>query len=867
MNKIALLFLLLPFIGNAQLTENFNDGNITNDPAWIINNANDWTVNSSFQLQSNNTTANSIFYLSTADTLATNAQWELYTRLAFNTSSTNYVDIYLTASSSNLTQSTTGYFVRLGGTNDNICLYRKDGTTMQLIISGRAKVLNHSSNTLKIKTVRDASNQWALLRDTTGTGNNYVSEGSAIDNTYTSSAYFGILIKQSTASFFQKHYFDDIVVKPYLPDITPPVVLSAISTSANTMDILFNEPLDTNSNRIARNYIINNNLPSAIIQDSINPTLLHLTVTGSFLNGINNQLIINGVKDVAGNALLNDTVTFSYVASYAAQQYDIVIDEIMSDPTPQIGLPNNEWIELKNSASSPINLQGWTISTPSNQSGPMPNFILQPDSFVIICTGNAVAAMSGYGSAIAVTNFPSLANTGGQITLSTDQGKTIHSVLYSSDWYQNELKKEGGWTLEMIDTKNPCSGFSNWIASVDASGGTPGRKNSVDTINIDETAPHLLKAYANDSVTITLTFDEPLDSLKAATANNYSISNGIGISQNAVTISPNFNIVRLNLSTPLSANTIYTVTANAITDCIGNVIGSNNTARVGLSSVADSFDIVLNEILFNPKPNGVDYVEIYNRSSKIINLKQVYIANRNSIGTISSITPLSSDNYLLFPQDFMVATEDPSIVKAQYITLNPDAFVTVNSMPSFNDANGDVILLNVQGNIVDELAYDDSWQFPLIANTEGVALERIDYDAPTQAQSNWHSAATSVGYGTPTYKNSEYRRDAIAQGEITVSPAIFSPDNDGIDDFATIDYSFPQPGYVANIIIFDASGKPVRYLQQNALCGIKGNYRWDGLGDKNQKLPVGIYIVYTEVFSLDGKTQQFKNTIVLARRN
>ena len=345
------------------------------------------------------------------------------------------------------------------------------------------------------------------------------------------------------------------------------------------------------------------------------------------------------------------------------------------------------------------------------------------------------------------------------------------------------------------------------------------------------------------------------------------ISDGIGVPQNAIAISPLFDKVRLNLSTPLSANTIYTVTANSITDCAGNIIASKNVARVGLSSVADSFDIVINEILFNPKPNGVDYVEIYNRSNKIINLKQIYIANRNTTGVISSINQLTTDDYLLFPQDFMVATENPDIVKAQYTTLNPGAFVTVNSMPSFNDANGDVILLNVQGNTVDELAYDDSWQFPLIDNTEGVALERIDYDAPTQLQSNWHSAATSVGYGTPTYKNSEYRTDAIAQGEITVSPAIFSPDNDGIDDFATIDYSFPQPGYVANITIFDASGKPVRYLQQNALCGIKGNYRWDGLGDKNQKLPIGIYIVFTEVFNLNGTTKQFKNTVVLARKN
>jgi hypothetical protein len=551
----------------------------------------------------------------------------------------------------------------------------------------------------------------------------------------------------------------------------------------------------------------------------------------------------------------------------SSQKYDVVIDEIMCDPTPQVALPNVEWIELKNTSALPINLKGWKVGNSTSISKAMPGFILQPDSFVIVCTGSAVPAMTVFGKTISVTSFPSLDNSSGLLVLYDSTADVIHAVNYSSNWYQNELKVNGGWSLEMIDTKNPCSSFSNWTASVDPNGGTPGRKNSVDANNSDQMPPQLLRAYANDNMDITLYFDEPLDSLKATALDNYMISDGVDIPQNAVTVSPLFDEVNLKLNTPLTQNIIYIITANSVTDCVGNIIGSKNSARVGLSYVADSFDVVINEILFNPKPNGVDYVEIYNRSNHIINLKQLYIANRNSIRVISSITQLSNDDYLLFPQDFMVITENPDIVKSQYITLNPDAFVTVANMPSFSDANGDVILLNMQGNIIDELQYDASWQFPLIDNPEGVALERIDYNAPTQSKNNWHSAATSVGYGTPAYKNSQYRIDQQVQGEINVSPAIFSPDNDGIDDFATIDYNFPEPGYVANIIIFDASGRPVRYLQQNALCGIKGNFQWDGLGDKDQKLPIGIYIIFTEVFNLNGTTKQFKNTIVLARKN
>ena len=186
-------------------------------------------------------------------------------------------------------------------------------------------------------------------------------------------------------------------------------------------------------------------------------------------------------------------------------------------------------------------------------------------------------------------------------------------------------------------------------------------------------------------------------------------------------------------------------------------------------------------------------------------------------------------------------------------------------MPPFSDDMGNVIILNIQGTIVDEVKYSDKWHFPLISNTEGVSLERIDYEAPS-LQGNFHSGATSFGYGTPGYKNSQYRVKEEVQGEIKVTPGIFSPDNDGTDDFATIDYSFPAPGYIANITVFDATGRAIRYLQRNSLSAVKGYYRWDGLDDKNRKLPQGIYIIYTEIFNTEGKKKQFKNTIVLSRR-
>ncbi len=864
---IVSLFFLPCLKGTAQFADNFADGDFTANPVWA-GNASDWIVNPSLQLQSNNTVTNNTFYLSTASTKATAAEWEFYCNITFNPSSANYIDMYLTASASDITlNSTTGYFVRIGNTDDEISLYRKDGTgAVVKIIDGVNGVLNTSNNVMKIKVFRNAANQWNLSRDLSGTGTSYFTEGVATDATYLTSAFFGVLVRQSTASFFQRHFFDDFLVKDYVPDVTPPVIVSATALSTTAVDVLFNEPVELASSQAFANYTVNSGIgmPSTATRDPVNAALVHLVFTSNFGNGTTYQLTINGVKDFAGNTLSGGTANFSF---YTPKLYDVVIDEIMADPTPQVALPNNEWIELRNTTAFPINLSGWRIADATSQSGTMPNFVLLPDSFLIICTSSAVAAMSAFGTVISVTSFPSMDNGGDLITLTNASGAVIHSVNYTDKWYQNELKKDGGWTLEMIDTKNPCNGFSNWIASNDARGGTPGRKNSVDGVNADNTAPRLLRAYATDSVNVVLVFDEPMELVKASVITNYTISDGIGQPQTASAIAPAYDRVALRLSTPLVRNKVYTITVSALTDCAGNAIGSKNSAKLGLASSLDSFDVVINEILFNPVPSGVDYVELYNRTTKVVNLKNMYIANRNSSGTISSITQLNTENYLFFPGEYIVVTSDASVVKRDFITLNPDAFAEVGSTPSFNDDESNVIILNEQGRIVDELLYSDKWHFKLLDNKEGVALERIDYNAATQNQDNWHSAATNVGYGTPTYKNSQYRMDLQVQGEITVTPEIVSPDNDGMDDFATIDYNFPSQGYVANITIYDAGGRLVRYLQRNALCGTKGSFRWDGLGEKFQKLPVGIYIIYTEVFNLNGKTKQFKNPIVLARRN
>lgn len=548
------------------------------------------------------------------------------------------------------------------------------------------------------------------------------------------------------------------------------------------------------------------------------------------------------------------------------KRFDILITEIFPDPTPSVGMPATEFIEIKNVSDTPLNLKDWKIGDNGSEATININFILDPDSIVIICSNSATSTFAAFGKTIGVSNFPSLDNEGDIIFLRSVHGNIIHAVGYNRQWFRNDLKSNGGWSLEMIDTGNPCAGPSNWNTSSNPDGGTPGRKNSIDGPNRDTIAPALLKSYALDSLTLVATFDEPVDSLSASVALKYRLDKEPSNPSMSIPLGPIFSEVLIKFQAPLRERTTYHLSVSNIADCVGNAIGTRNVVKTGTPSPADTFDIVINEILFNPKGDGFDFMELYNRSDKVIDLSQLNSANRNSTGRLRNIIQLFNKPYLLFPGEFVVFTASVAWLRQNYLLTNYDNIIEVATLPSLPDDEGTLILIHSQGKIIDELSYDSKWHFALIENQEGISLERIDYSSATQNKFNWTSAASTSGYATPGYQNSQFKSDIGMQGAISVNPKLFSPDNDGLDDVSVISYQMMSTGFVANVTIFDANGKQVRYLAKNATLSLQGKFHWDGLDDDQQRLPMGIYVVFTEVFNLAGKTKKFRNAITLARK-
>lgn len=1131
--SLFVIALCAGIFSNAQVSDNFSDGDFTNTPTWSGDNA-QYNVNAGFQLQLNGTAADTS-YLSTPSTAVANSEWNFWVRENFAPSDNNNMRIYLMSDIAMLTGLVNGYYVRLGenGSFDSVDLWEQSGSSHTRIIDGINGHCAASNNVLRIRVTRDATGNWNLYSDITG-GYNYLIEGSVFDNTHTTSNFAGVFSKY-TVSNITNFYYDDFYAGPIIVDVTAPTIVSAVPTSATTLDVTFNENVDLATSQTASNYSVNNGIgvPTTAVRDGSDFSLVHLTFATNFVSATNYILTINNVQDLSANAITTATANFLYLPVATPVFHDVIINEILGDPSPVVGLPNAEFIEIFNRSSNNFDLTGWEF-TDGSSTGVLGSRILAAGSYLILCANADTAAFSAFGPTlglstwpslnnagdnlkiydaasnvidsvnfvlswyqdavkddggwtlelinpntgvgcapagnwiaavnvaggtpgiqnsvfnnspdvtgpvvqyvnaldslhveicfnegidpaqlanlsnydvqpffgspvsivydtatlqcatltlmfplanngtyailfagltdcagnaanpnianfsyhkleefdivineimpdpspvvqlpdeeyvelhnttpyaisitgwtiavgttvrdlptaiipadsflvltsttaaplftgihvIGVTSFPSLTNTNGTIVIRNASGTIIHSIAYSDTWYQNSTKADGGWSLEQIDPLNPCSGATNWRASNSTTGGTPGYQNSIFAANPDVVSPRLVRVSVLTADSIRLWFSESLDSASMMNLASYTIDNSIG---NPVSINPigsDFTRCDLKLPSSIVAGITYTITVDfQLSDCVGNSLAAPGTAAFALPEAILPNDIVINEVLFDPNDGGVDFVEIYNRSAKVVDLKNLVLCTDDTItNTLSDINIIAPEGFLLFPGQYLVLSESGAAVQMQYPNnTDINLCLDMDNIPSMN-VDGDIVVLADTGfHVIDKLIYLSAWHFPLLQETKGVSLERIDYNRTTQDATNWHSAAETAGFATPTKQNSEFNPSGGDDGAVSITQQIFSPDGDGFNDVVNIDYHFTDPGYAANITIFDARGRLVRTLIRGELIGTeKGTYSWDGTMDDRTKARVGAYIVYFEVYSADGKTKKYKRSCVLA---
>ena len=1112
------------------MTDNFSDGNLDNDPTWFGDTDVFTVTDEELQLfnQAPESSNISYLYLDAPTSTEEATVWEFSLRQEFSPSTSNFARVYLTASNSDFTSDLNGYFVQFGGisgSDDALELVRQEGNSTTVLISGTVGGVGGNPSQASVRVTRSETGEWELLADYTN-GTNFQLEGTATDNTFPAGNFFGVYCRY-TSTRAEDFFFDNISIDPIFEDTTPPTLLDVTALSSTSLRLQFDENLDAVIANMISNYTINNGIDQplgAMVENGTNVILDLATPLTSF---IEYQLTANNISDINGNIAIPQIQTFTFIEVQEAALNDVIITEFLADPSPIVGLPEAEFIEIYNRSTSAIDLENWTVSnggTPRE----LPAYLLLPGEYLIIVDEDDEAVFSPFGAVISIPVFPTITNSGDELSLVSDEGILINQVNFKSSWYQDNVKDDGGWTLELIQLDGPYDCPNNWRASVASQGGTPGVANSLLGATADDEAPQVASLTVQGANELLLQFNEKLDAATATDLNNYSISpalsinaiqlvadedgsvlislnssieigvlytlsisnniedclgntlaggaeqsfgifapaapddviitefladespmvglpnqefieiynrsdkvidlngwtfanndNGrklppaillpetylivtkldsIGLFQdfgqvlgmesfpsisndgselkllsadstlinqvnfergwyqdndkddggwtleliqldgpydcpnnwrasvdpkggtpgqpnsllgsspdadaprllsvtqesefelllqfderlditsaidlNNYTITPELAIgdvflqepgrttLLLTLDEPLTGGITYTLTIEPnLKDCIGNAPTENITFTFGLIEPMEPLDIVINEILFNPETGGSRFIEIYNRSSKVFDLNGLTITDKlKETGTKETTVEQS---FFVFPGDYVAITPDTEYINFRYEVLNPEKLVQ-NSLPSFGDKFGNVTI-SMDSLTIDSFDYTEDFHFALLNDKNGVSLERLDVEAPTQTSGNWHSAAAAIGFATPTFENSQFTPIVNEGNDIfSIPQTTFSPDEDGFDDALNINYLTDRNGYVANIHIYDAYGRLIKKIAENELLASEGSFIWDGSTIETSKARIGIYIIWIELVHPDGTVKELKEPCVVA---
>lgn len=618
---------------HSQILDDFSDGNFDQNPSWVGDAAN-FKISTAGELQLNATMAGNSSLWVTGN-IPDSTVWDFDLRLSFDPSNQNQLRVYLQSDQADPTLAN-GYFIEMGetGSADAIKFYRQDAGIKTQLAVGQAGLAASFPN-LHIRTKRTKSGDWTLEAGPVGSA--LQAQFSLMETTWPggTNRFFGIQCVY-TISNATKFFLDNINIRPDVPDTQPPVLVAATADNQTQITVVFDEDLDLASAENPANYSINNGigqpLSASLLADnrSVVLALQNSLATGNY------TLQTSAVQDGAGNESGLQTIDFQYVVIALATEFDILISEIMADPSPTAGLPEVEWLEIFNRSNKTIDLATIRIQDATGAPVPLPSYLIQAGEYVALCAAiNAStlqAATTGKTLGLAVS--PSILNNDSDVlTLSDAVGNVIDRVAYDVLWHTIPGREDGGYSLERANLGLPCLGGENWQSCPVTIGGTPAAQNAAFSMDPDDTAPRLFKAFPESPSSILLTFTKGLAQAAAEDAAAYQLVPNIAVAA-AEQLSTDRALVRLTLASPLQPATVYILSVeNSVEDCSGNPFEFTDTTYIGLAEKPDIQDIVINEIMFNPSTGNARYLEFYNRSQKIFDWSEFFLASNSDTST------------------------------------------------------------------------------------------------------------------------------------------------------------------------------------------------------------------------------------------
>lgn len=639
-------------------------------------------------------------------------------------------------------------------------------------------------------------------------------------------------------------------------DRLPPRLVRARGYRAQEVELLFSEPLDPVFSQLQLNYQLGTVAPEEVVL--IRDSVVVMGFEEELQEGENYQLSIRQLADRVGNFLADTSLTFTFRDPTSFGYKDLIINELMPAPKAGFVLPNVEYIELFHAGDKPFRLEGIELRN-SRRGTFLEDQWMEPGAYLLLARRTQAAQLEPYGQVLGLSSWPALLNSGDEVRLYTSTGELIDQLAYTTATWGGREWSSGGYSLEVVNPFLLCFQDELLLPSQAESRGTPGRANSVLDLTMDTEAPDFERFSFVSRRELHLEFSEPIQPLHGESA--IAFSPAILVDSTAVAGSR----LSVYFEVDFPENSLVTLTLEGIADCGGNQLPAM-TVPLFIPSQASQGDIVLSELLFNPRVGSPKFVEIHNRTDKYLEIGGWKLGRMDEQGAVEQIRELSEESLVLSPKAYLCISSDVRQVQLDYPKSAMGDFHPVSSLPSYPISGGTVVLLDASGEIVEEFSYDEDLHHPLLREPKGVSLERVSFDSPAGVRANWHSASGSEDYGTPGRENSQQIPSEFEAERIQLDPVVFDPEGSHGNTFTSIRYQLDQPGWVGTFQIFDISGTLVHVLTQNEVLGTEGLYTWTGSDGHGRRLRPGYYILLVELYDLEGRQQTIKKTLIIAQQ-
>lgn len=716
---------------SSQVSDSFNDGDFTQNPKWL-GEVIDFKVDNNNRLQLFAPAATSDKVLYTNSAVIDSAFWKMDVFLGFNPSSANYLECYLAAENENFT-SCNALFFKIGGSKDNIELYSRQNGTETLITKSGDGLFTTDSLALRIQITKTGG---IYTIDTSSIGsNNFVTLATSQPILYSlNPRFFGYrCVFTSTRS--KKFYFDNIDVDGLVKKVVPKID-SIECINDNTLSLVFNKILDQTS--VSKNDFVLNDLftPSIVNSDSSNVVV---KFDQAFSKISYDKLRVSNLIDLSGNTLVDTIISFFCGTIENPQVGDVVINEIMADPTPAHELPPVEFIELYNASTKTLQLSDVRLFNENTEYILSIDTLLFPNTYYTIARESDIESLRTYGvkNLIPASIFPALTNDGDSLSLVSNTGEIIDIVSYTTDAF-TDPKKSGGYSLERVNFKEHCNNIYNFRYATNAPQATPSAQNSVlDTTKIKF---ELENASWINTKELSLQFSHSLD--VSSLVSNAIQAEGVAAS----------SILHLNkrytysamFQLPFNENQNTAVELNAISNCLADVLDTSFTLTTPLPSNGQELHIT--ELMIDPTPSvglpEAEYIELYNASNYDVQLSDyalVYNSDTLQLPTIK----MNANEYLI-----LINGSDT----AEFIGSN---YVVMPKFPNLLNSSGSIALHHLVSNHSVPLAYNTHYYQDVEKQNGGYSIESIRIDENCLGKLNF-KASTSLLGGTPAQQNSVF---------------------------------------------------------------------------------------------------------------